>query len=517
MASNYTISGAREAVLSKTLIQSKNRRFKVNFRVVLAFMGLMSSFAVCSHSLGAEEVRRLDGYKGIWFTLGQYYGAGKGDEPYAERSKEPVFPYGDKYSGGLGTYTAKHTPLAVFCRTVNKTFFVYGGTTGAGQRHLLCMVSFYDHEKNRVPKPVVVHDKEGVDDPHDNPSLAVDADGYIWVFVSGRGRARPGFKYRSLRPYSIDGFELISEEEMTYPQPHAYDGGAFLHLFTKYTGVRELYWERSLDGETWTGDQKLAGIREPGLSRGGHYQTSATIGNKTGTFFNRHPDGDVDLRTDLYYGQTSDLGETWTTVDGQLLETPLTQVDSPARVIDYASQGLNVYLKDMDFDSEGRPVLLYVTSPGHEPGPPNDPRHFRITRWNGEDWRTSTISETDHNYDMGSLYLGPDLWVVVVPSATGPQPYQGGGEMMMWESSDSGRTWSRKTQITRDSTRNHNYARRPLNYEDPFFSFWADGDPSKPSPSHLYFCDSTGKQVWKLPYAMSAEWAEPERVNRYGN
>ena len=39
--------------------------------------------------------RKADGYKGIWFTLGQFY------------------PYGDKYSGGLGTYTAKHIPGAV--------------------------------------------------------------------------------------------------------------------------------------------------------------------------------------------------------------------------------------------------------------------------------------------------------------------------------------------------------------------------------------------------------------------
>ena len=42
-----------------------------------------------------EEPRRIDGYKGIWFDLGQ-------------RSE-----FGSKYSGGLGTYTAKHGPIAV--------------------------------------------------------------------------------------------------------------------------------------------------------------------------------------------------------------------------------------------------------------------------------------------------------------------------------------------------------------------------------------------------------------------
>ena len=30
-----------------------------------------------------EPTRRVDGYKGIWFTLGQYFGEGKDGQPYA--------------------------------------------------------------------------------------------------------------------------------------------------------------------------------------------------------------------------------------------------------------------------------------------------------------------------------------------------------------------------------------------------------------------------------------------------
>jgi hypothetical protein len=453
--------------------------------------------------------RRIDGYKGIWFTLGQFYGKGIGTERYAPASRRPVFPYGDKYSGGLGTYTAKHVPLAIYAPQVEKTFFVYGGTTGPGQRYLLCMVSYFDHKQNRVPRPVVVHDKQGVNDPHDNPSLAIDERGHLWVFVSGRGRVRPGFKYRSIEPYSIDGFELISEEELTYPQPHFVAGAGFLHLFTKYTGVRELYWERSTDGRDWAADRKLAGIREPGTERSGHYQTSAAVGKRVGTFFNRHPNGNVDLRTDLYYAETSDLGETWTTIDGTELSPPLTEVDNPARVIDYAAQGLNVYLKDMGFDAQGHPVLLYLTSPGHEPGPPNDPRHFRIVRWDGEAWQSAQICPTDHNYDMGSLYLANEVWTVRVPSAAGPQPYHGGGEIVEWQSRDLGATWAQARQITGPSRLNHNYVRRPIAAKDPFYSFWADGDPTQLSESRLYFTDSTGQRVWQLPYEMDREFAEP--------
>ena len=38
---------------------------------------------------------------------------------------------------------------------------------------------------------------------------------------------------------------------------------------------------------------------------------------KLGTFFNRHPNGNVDKRTDLYYVETRDLGKTWRNVQKQ--------------------------------------------------------------------------------------------------------------------------------------------------------------------------------------------------------
>ena len=56
---------------------------------------------------------------------------------------------------------------------------------------------------------------------------------------------------------------------------------------------------------------------------------------------------------------------------------------------------------------------------------------------------------------------------------------------------------------------NHNYARRPIGARDPFFAFWADGDPSRFSESRLYFCDSSGEHVRQLPTDMEAESSVP--------
>jgi hypothetical protein len=225
-----------------------------------------------SCNLGAEEpdVRRADGYMGIWFDLGQ------------------ASDYGSKYSGGLGTYTANHRPMASYSPEADKTFFVYGGTTSPKERHLLAMVSYYDHRTHQVPRPVVVHDKQTVDDPHDNPSICLDERGHVWVIVSGRGNRRPGYMYRSLKPHSIDGFKLVREGEFTYPQAWWVEGQGMLFMFTKYTNGRELYFANSdITGENWQPDRKLAGI-------GGHYQTSLFANGEILTAFNRHPNHNVD-------------------------------------------------------------------------------------------------------------------------------------------------------------------------------------------------------------------------------
>ena len=146
----------------------------------------------------------------------------------------------------------------------------------------------------------MVFNKQGVDDPHDNPSLLLDDDGYLWVFVSGRGQRRMGYKYRSTEPYSIDTFQQVREEEMTYPQPWFVPEKGIFHFFTKYTGRRELYFETSSDGFEWCGDQKLAAIKRPEDKQAGHYQVSDVRQNKLGTFFNCFHNGDVYRRPNLY-------------------------------------------------------------------------------------------------------------------------------------------------------------------------------------------------------------------------
>jgi len=429
---------------------------------------------------------KTDGYKGIWFTLGQFS------------------EYGDKYSGGLGTYTANHIPIAIYSPEVKKTFFVYGGTTNPDTRHLLIMISYYDHKSHNVPKPVIVYDKQGIKDPHDNAALSIDNEGYIWVFVSGRGTTRPGFIFRSTRPYSIDSFDKIIQGEMTYPQPWWLTGKGFLYMFTKYTKGRELYWSTSPDGKSWSPDQKLAGM-------GGHYQVTNMVGNKLVSVFNYHPGGDVDKRTNIYAVQTSDMGKTWKTIDGKIISTPLSDPHNEALIRDYESEKKLVYINDLNFDSEGNPVILAIVSNDFKPGPQGGPREWTIINWKNNHWAFHKVCESTHNYDMGSLYIENDCWKIIGPTEPGPQRYGTGGEIAMWISKDEGTTWEKIRNLTQKSVRNNSYIRRPLNANEDFYSFWADGDADKFSESHLFFSNKAGDKVWQLPYDMEENLAKPVR------
>ena len=482
--------------------------------ILVAFSSFFGDY--CSTSKMKQDPERFaktDGYKGIW-----YFNQPSNDE------------YRYKYSGGLGTYCAKHIPLAYYAKEVEKTFFCYGGVP-KGENRLLHMISYYDHRTGMVPRPTILLDKQ-TDDAHDNPTLMLDGDGYIWIFSSSHGTSRPSYIHKSNRPYSIDDFEFVQETNFSYPQPWYLPEYGFLFLHTKYVqGRRILCWMTSPDGRKWNEAHRLAGIQN------GHYQISWRHQNKVGTAFNYHPSDaalrpetpqgrgkhpqdakrpspqGVNYRTNVYYLESSDFGNTWRNVQGEIIKTPLEKISNSALVHDYQAEGLLVYLKDLNFDTQGNPIIMFLTSKGYASGPKNSPHIWRTARWDGARWDIRGTIESDSNYDTGCLHIQDDgTWRIIGPTERGPQPYNPGGEMALWVSPDQGRTWIKKSQITRESPFNHTYARRPVNAHPDFYAFWADGHAREPSDSRLYFCNQSGEAVRRLPFVMKGKCASPEFV-----
>lgn len=458
---------------------------------------------------GAETTLTLNtkdtGYRGIWYM----------NQPLQNE-------YRYKYSGGLGTYCAKHRPFAVYCDEVKKTFFCFGGTPDGerSNKTLLHMVSYYDHRTGMVPRPTILLDKRTTD-AHDNPVISVDDEGTIWIFSTSHGTGRPSYIHRSVRPYDVNEFvqvrptkveddRQIAMTNFSYMQAwHTSDRG-FVAFFTRYNypAARTACFMTSDDGVHWSAWQRLAAIDQ------GHYQISIANESKAGTALNYHPKATgLNWRTNLYYLETADSGKTWRAADGSDVTIPLTEPHNAALVHDYEKEGLLVYLKDIRFDASGKPVILFLTSKGFEAGPKNDPRTWTTARWTGQAWTIRPAFTSDNNYDMGSLYLDADgTWQIVAPTETGPQPYNPGGEIATWHSADQGATWQKVAQLTKDSPFNHTYAREPVNAHDDFYALWADGHGRQPSESSIYFCNRAGA-VYRLPRLMEADFAKPEQVN----
>jgi hypothetical protein len=245
----------------------------------------------------------------------------------------------------------------------------------------------------------------------------------------------------------------------------------------------------------------------------GHYQMSIHQGNRVATIFNYHPTPlGLNARTNLYYAETSDMGNTWKNIEGKVVTPPFTTVHNDVLIHDYQAEHLLVFLKDIQFDAQGHPVILYLTTPGWEPGPKNSPRTFMTARWTGKTWEIRPLTTTDHNYDYGCFYIEKDgMWRDFATTDPGPFPWGTGGEVVLWTSRDQGLTWQRRT-VTSGSKLNQSYPRRPVDAQPDFYALWADGNPLAVSSSSLYFTNKEGTGVWKFPTVMTQNFEKPERV-----
>ncbi len=451
----------------------------------------------------AENIKD-DGFRGIWYGI-------------ALRKSDDPGNYKYKYSGGLGTYPANHYPLAVYSKEVNKTFFVLG-TVDKNGKDLVHEISYFDHASKKLAKPTILTNRK-TPDAHDNPVMNIDAEGYLWVFSPTHGSgSRPSLIFKSKAPYDISAFEIVDAKKtlrgvespltnFSYPQVWRTKDGKWLMLFTSYAKpllpkgsktIRALYCTTSSDGVNWSEYVPYGAVEE------GHYQSSGSYngGEKIGTSFNYHPlgkkGGGLNSRTNLYFMQTLDGGKSWVNIDGQALSLPFLDKQNPALVRDYEKEGKLVYIHDLCYDAKGNPMILYITSKGFESGPENDPRTWTLARYNGKTWDYSDLASSDNNYDFGSIYVDGETIRVVGTTIPGPQKYNTGGEVTFCLSKDGGKTWVLEKQLTKDSKYNHSYPRRPINFREDFYAFWADGNGREKSESSFYFCDSKGN-VFMMP------------------
>ena len=351
------------------------------------------------------------------------------------------------------------------------------------------------------PRPRVVLVKP-TDDAHENPTLQIDDAGHVWIFSNTHGPAGNSYIFRSTLPYSIDEFEEVLRTNFSYSQPHVVPGEGFLFLHTRYqSGRRMLHWMTSADGREWSAPQPLAQVAQ------GHYQISQRHGRRVATAFNYHPaKGGLNARTNLYYLETPDMGATWQTADGKAVRTPLTDALNPALVHDYEAENRLVYLKDLNFEPPGRPVILYLTTGGYAPGPKSGERAVVHRTLDGRDLARGARSRPAITTTTMARYTSKET---NGESSPPPNPARSRtAPAARWSLDERRRRRQRgrssgNSRTTADSiTRTR---RRPVNAHPQFYALWADGNPHEPSESRLYFTDRDGGRVWQLPGKMSAD------------
>jgi len=446
-----------------------------------------------------------DGYYGIWYAVGA-----SGDE------------YAYKYSGGLGTYMQQTSPLAIYSAAVDRTYFVYGGTDGTSNV-LKNYLSYYDHATGLLARPREVRHVGGSDN-HRNVTFTLDDDGYLYVFGNSHGNTGAGNLYKSSQPFAIAEFNEVplpgsvfnntsGQVKLSYSNPYYVSGSGIMLVYNQYHDGRAVHVATSPDGLSWT-DTSLFDTNQ------GHYALARQNGNTIGVSADYHRSGSLDNRTNLYYFQTTDFGQSWTNAAGTALSTPLTSRDNAALVYDYFAENKLVYMKDIDYDAAGNPILLYLTvsdatGNGHLSGPQPGGRTLHTAHWTGGQWQIRNAMMTDHNYDHGELYVEPDgTWRIIGPYLDGPQLYGTGGEVGMWTSQNQGASWQLVDELTYDSQFNHTYVRQPANAHEDFYAYWADGNAFAQSTSSLYFATKDG-DVYRMPTHFTGNFAAPVLVTDF--
>jgi len=393
---------------------------------------------------------------------------------HASGAKERVSPTANTvYGGAHATYCAWTRPMAVYAPAVDKTFFVFGNMDNSPT------ISFYDHQAKQLAPAQVLGANPDMD-AHKNPHLLIDEGGYLYVFY--RSHCSPTHLTRSAKPYDISEWENLGAivERSSYPQPWQVKPGEMIVLYRgggTHDATESII--RSTDrGQTWSRPEVVVAtprgngcygvsIAETGdFPRRVHFAWSVTRGK----WWQRYH---------VYYAYSDDGGATWRKTDGRAYELPITE-ETSEMIFESDVPDRGVWLKDIQLDSQGNPYVLFIDS--HTP---TYDGVWRMAKCVDDKWTFHELAASDHMYDAGAIVFLADDDIRIYAPTTPSQPYQDGGEIEEWQSTDAGVTWTNTKHLTSGSKYSHNHVKAVHNAGRPDFRvFWNYGDARNPPETH---------------------------------
>ncbi len=440
--------------------------------------------------------------QGVWYTPGTFKGYARGVTDYPPEKYACVYPGKQTvYSGAMATYCAWHRPMAIYSPEVDKTFFVFGNPKNSPA------ISFYDHRTKTFAAPVVLGTNPN-GDAHRNPTILIDKQGIITVFFGAH--FHPTRVVKSTGAYDISEWTTAAEigPKTSYPQPWELTPG---EIFVSYRSSPPAWCYRtSTDGaESWSPEVKLIDflgtsiyavtIAETGSFPRKLHMAWARMGG--GTPEEIRTKALWARRYNVYYASSDDGGKTWHRSDGREYQLPVDE-SRAEKVFDSAEHG--VWLKDIQLDSQGTPYLLFVDA---------DVTTYRCTwkvaRPTSQGWAISDVTRSDHMYDAPSLaILSDDDFRIWGPSGVS-QPYEDGGEIEEYRSTDRAATWTKKARLTPGSRYSHNQVKTVFNHQkDDFRAIWSYGDSNYPPATrnvYLFFHGEGSGTPGRVEFLSEAE------------
>ncbi len=396
------------------------------------------------------------------------------------------------YGGAHATYCAWTRPMAVYAPEVDKTFFAFGNEVNSPT------VSYYDHRTGTLGPATVVGPNPNMD-AHENPHMLIDEDAYIYLFHGSH--CTPTLVKKSVRPYDTSAFRPMATitDSSSYPQPWQLRPGEITVLFRKggTHDAAESYIKSTDGGVSWAKSVDFITT----LPQNGCYGVSIAA---TGPYPRKvHmawslTRGDWWQRYHVFYAYSDDGGITWRKSDGSAYDLPITEATSEM-IFESDVPDRGVWLKDIQLDSHGNPYILFIDG--------NTVTYdciWYLARYAQGQWSFHQIARSDHMYDAGALVILADDDFRVYAPTTPSQPYEDGGEIEEWQSTDGGRTWVNTKHLTTGSTYSHNHVKAVYNHgRGDFRVFWNYGDAQNPPATRevdLYYYgeDQPGPQQMDL-------------------
>ena len=402
------------------------------------------------------------------------------------------------YGGAHATYCAWTRPMAVHVPSEDKTFFAFGNEVNSPT------VSYYDHRTQTLGPATVVGPNPDMD-AHKNPHMLIDEDGYIYIFHGSH--CTPTLVKKSLRPHDSSEFQPMATitDSSSYPQPWQLRPGEIAVLFRKggtHNAAQSCI--KSTDGgASWANSVDIV-TPQP---KNGCYAVSIA---ETGPYPRKlHmawslTRGDWWQRYHIFYAYSDDGAVTWRRSDGTPYELPITEPTSE-QIFESEVPDRGVWLKDIQLDPQGNPCILFIDGHTVSYG-----CVWNFARHTSDGWSIHEIARSDHMYDAGGLVILADDDFRVYAPTTISQPYEDGGEIEEWQSTDGGQTWINTRHITTGSTYSHNHVKTVFNHgRGDFRVFWSYGDAKNPPETRhvdLYYYGEDQPQPQKMDlYAASVE------------